>query len=60
VYSCKQWLEDSSVAVQEVLSSTLERLQQLGATVVDITLPDLEQIQVSTQRVLHFKHTRYM
>jgi hypothetical protein len=32
--------------VQNVLGFTLERLQQLGATIVDVSLPDLEQIQV--------------
>jgi hypothetical protein len=46
VCACAQWLDESSVAVQEVLATTLERLQQLGATIVDASLPDLEQIQV--------------
>ncbi|WIA22972.1 hypothetical protein OEZ86_009895 [Tetradesmus obliquus] len=44
---CRQWLDDSSVAVREVLAVTLERLQQLGAELVDVSLPDLEQIQAS-------------
>ncbi|KAF6263354.1 amidase signature domain-containing protein [Scenedesmus sp. NREL 46B-D3] len=44
---CRQWLDESSGAVQAVLGSTLERLQQLGAMIVDVTLPDLEQIQAT-------------
>jgi hypothetical protein len=43
---CLQWLNESSADVQNVLAVTLERLQQLGATIVDVSLPDLEQIQV--------------
>jgi hypothetical protein len=41
-----QWANDCSPGVSEVLSQTLVRLQQLGAAVVDITLPDLDLVQV--------------
>jgi Asp-tRNA(Asn)/Glu-tRNA(Gln) amidotransferase A subunit family amidase len=42
-----QWANDCSAGVAEVLQQTLSRLQQLGAAVVDITLPDLNLVQVS-------------
>jgi Asp-tRNA(Asn)/Glu-tRNA(Gln) amidotransferase A subunit family amidase len=42
-----QWANDCSAGVAEVLQATLRRLQQLGAAVVDITLPDLHLVQVS-------------
>jgi Asp-tRNA(Asn)/Glu-tRNA(Gln) amidotransferase A subunit family amidase len=41
-----QWALDCSPGVADVLKQTMRRLEQLGATMVDITLPDLDLVQV--------------
>jgi Asp-tRNA(Asn)/Glu-tRNA(Gln) amidotransferase A subunit family amidase len=41
-----QWTNDCSPGVADVFKQTLARLEQLGATVVDVSLPDLDLVQV--------------
>lgn len=41
-----QWCFDCSPAVAEAMKATINRLVQLGAKQVDITLPDLHLAQV--------------
>lgn len=52
-----QWASDSTPGVQEVFKQSLHRLEQLGATIVDITLPELDIAQVGQHARLTHAHT---
>lgn len=41
-----QWSNHCTPAVAEVTKATLDRLLKLGATKVDVTVPDLDLVQV--------------
>jgi hypothetical protein len=41
----QQWFRDCKPLVGDVVRKTLERLLQLGATRVDVSLPDLDLVQ---------------